>query len=78
MSADRIKREILAALRHPEAEDGLYFNNLTELYEEEERPPVIGEDVEILDALKALIDEGLVTTTDGEAGTIFLLSRQAA
>lgn len=74
MSAERIRKEILAALEHPEAEDGLYFSNLTELYEEEERPAVVGDDLEILDALKQLIDDGIVITSEGEAGTIFLLN----
>ena len=36
MSNTDIKREILAALSHPEAEDGLYFNNLIIVHEEEE------------------------------------------
>lgn len=75
MSDNRIKSEIISALEHPEAEDGLYFSNLTELYEEEERPSVVGDDIEILDALKELIDEGRVVTMEGEAGTIFMLNR---
>ncbi len=72
----RIKKEILAALEHPEAEDGLYFNNLTGLYEEEERPPVVGDEIDILDALKELLEEDRIKTMDGEAGTIFILNRK--
>ena len=74
-SISRIKSEIIAALEHPEAEDGLYFNNLTGLHEEEERPPVVGDEIDILDALKELLEEGRIVTMDGEAGTIFMLSR---
>ena len=74
MAISKIKQEIIDALRHPEAEEGLYFGNLSELYEEEERPAVSGTEVEILDALKELIDEGKVITTDGEAGLIFILA----
>lgn len=72
----RIKKEILAALEHPEAEDGLYFNNLTGLYEEEERPPVVGDEIDILDALKELLEEDRIKTMDGETGTIFILNRK--
>lgn len=75
MADARIKTEILAALDHPEAEDGLYFTNLTQLYEEEERPQVMGEDADILEALRELIQDGEVLTSTGEAGTIFMRRR---
>jgi hypothetical protein len=76
MADTTIKQQILAALDHPEAEDGLYFGNLTQLYEEEERPAVVGEEVDILDALKELIAEGAVSTSEGEAGVIFTRCRK--
>lgn len=75
MADPRIKSEILAALDHPEAEDGLYFTNLTNLYEEEERPAVSGGDEDILEALKELIQDGEVLTSTGEAGMIFMRRR---
>ncbi|MFN8391936.1 MAG: hypothetical protein U0136_16725 [Bdellovibrionota bacterium] len=75
MADASIKKQIISALEHPEAEDGLYFGNLTQLYEEEERPPVVGKDEDILEALKELISEGRVSTSEGEAGVIFILNR---
>jgi hypothetical protein len=61
-----IKQEIISALTHPEAEDGLYFSNLYVLHEEDERPAVSGSELEILDALKDLIREGRVLTDDSD------------
>ena len=75
MADEKIKSEILAALDHPEAEDGLYFTNLTQLYEEEERPQVNGADADIMEALKELIQDGEVFTATGEAGLIFMRRR---
>jgi phytoene dehydrogenase-like protein len=74
---DRIKKQIILALRHPEADEGLYFRNFFHLHEEDERPAVQGGQEEILDALKQLISEGQVvmhpgTGEDGEV--IFSLS----
>ena len=75
MADERIKQEIIQALSHPEAEEGLYFGNLYQLYEEEERPAVVGEEVDILDALKELIADGEVSVSEGENGVIFALRR---
>lgn len=63
MSEERIKRQIIAALSHPEAEDGLYFNNLIIVHEEEERPIVEGEEAQVQAALDALVREGSITVT---------------
>lgn len=68
-----IKAQIIEALRHPEAEEGLYFDNFSQLHEEDERAPVIGEDLEILDALRELIEEGKVTTDESAKEVIFFL-----
>jgi hypothetical protein len=48
MNAHSIREQIVAALSHPEAEDGLYFNNLIVVHEEEERPIVEGDETIIL------------------------------
>lgn len=69
----RIKEEILQALAHPEAEDGLYLNNLLVVHEEEERNPVIGTQEEVLKALRELVDEGRVREHKGSESTIFSL-----
>jgi hypothetical protein len=73
MSNPEIKREILAALSHPEAEDGLYFNNLIIVHEEEERPIVRGEEREVVDALRDLVKAGTVETTGNGPETIYKL-----
>ena len=71
---ERVKSEIITALRHPEAEEGLYFRNFTLLHEEDERDPVQAGEVEILDALKELIEEGRVVITEGGDEAIFMLN----
>ena len=60
MANSTIKAEILAALSHPEAEDGLYFNNLIVVHEEEERPIVHGEESQVFGALEELAREGKI------------------
>jgi hypothetical protein len=65
MNDESIKAQIEAALSHPEAEDGLYFNNLIVVHEEEERPIVEGDEGSILRVLEELIEKGLVTV-EGE------------
>jgi len=69
----RIKREILEVLQHPEAQDGLYFRNFFHLHEEDDRKPVVGDEVEILDALRELIDAGRVVMNDNGSEAIFQL-----
>jgi hypothetical protein len=70
---EAIKNAIIEALSHPEAEDGLYLNNLQVVHEEEERPPVPGTQLEILDVLRDLISEGRVYTNEEGEDVIFLL-----
>jgi hypothetical protein len=72
-SASRIKDQIVAALSHPEAEDGLYFNNLIVVHEEEERPIVQGEEAEIRRVLSQLVKERVVVTSGSGDGEIFRL-----
>ncbi len=82
MNMDRmisVKEMILVALQHPEAQDGLYFRNFRNLHEEDERPAVEADEIEILDALKELMNEGRVLMDESGPEMIFLLaSRQAA
>ncbi|MGA1191475.1 MAG: hypothetical protein ACO3XO_04260 [Bdellovibrionota bacterium] len=67
------REDILTALSHPEASDGLYLDNLQVVHEEEDRLPVRGTQLEILDALKGLIEEGKVRTNDSGEKVIFYL-----
>ena len=69
----QVKEQVLAALKHPEAEEGLYFRNFALLHEEDERPKVIADEVEILDALHALIEEGKVQLDDSGKEVVFQL-----
>jgi len=73
-----IKDQIIAALRHPEAEEGLYFRNLMHLHEEDERPAVEGEEKEVLVALNELVKEGKVLLDQTQEDLIFQLAPMAA
>lgn len=76
-SHSRIREQILEALRHPEAEDGLYFRNFFHLHEEDERRAVSGEQSEIMAELNRLIADGLVKVSPGageDAEVIFSLA----
>ena len=73
MRQAEIKREIMAALSHPEAEDGLYFNNLIIVHEEEERPIVRGEESEVVEALQQLVASGAVEVSGSGNETIYRL-----
>ena len=70
---DNIKAQVLAALRHPEADERLYFRNFTILHEEDERPRVVADEVDILDALHALIEEGKVQLDESQQEAVFQL-----
>ena len=71
---DQIKKQILEALKHPEAEEGLYFRNFAHLHEEDERPQVAGEEIEILDALKELIASNRVRVDESGEEVVFFLA----
>ena len=72
---ERIKQEILAALKHPEADEGLFFRNFAHLHEEDERPGVDGTPQQIQEALAELVDEGLVIADTAREEPVFALSR---
>ena len=71
---DLIKKQILKALHHPEAEEGLYFRNFTLLHEEDERQIVEGDQLEILEALKELIEENYVRVDESGKEVVFFAS----
>jgi hypothetical protein len=74
-SLKRIKQEILRALSHDEAEEGLYFSNLYHLHEEDERPAVEGSEDEIAAAISSLLAEGRILQEDAQGEAIYRLSR---
>jgi hypothetical protein len=74
MKSNSIRKQIIAALSHPEAEDGLYFNNLIVVHEEEERPIVEGNEAEIMAVLNEMVNEGLVSSSGTGSQQIFSLT----
>ncbi len=70
------KAQILEALGHAEAAEGLYFRNLWHLHEEDERTQVLADEVEILDVLKELIAEGRISMDESGKEVIFKLVRE--
>lgn len=65
----------MAALSHPEAEDGLYFNNLIVVHEEEERPIVEGDETVILQTLDDMVTEGTLSVSGEGAQRIYMLAQ---
>ena len=76
MELATIEKQILSALKHPEAEEGLYLGNFNVLHEEDERPRVEASEIEILDALKCLIEQGTVLAQDQGESVVFLLGKK--
>ncbi len=70
---EQVKLQIIMALQHQEAEEGLYLRNFFHLHEEDERPAVTAPEEDIVDALNDLIEIGIIRTERDPAGMIFLL-----
>lgn len=71
-----VKLQIIKALEHPEAQEGLYFRNFYALHEEDEREAVEADQVVILDALKELMSEGKVVMEEGGKEAVFHLAKR--
>lgn len=69
--SEAIKQQILAALSHPEADEGLFFTNLYYLHEEDERPQVEASEELILEAIKELLSEQKIRVDDSQEQLIF-------
>jgi hypothetical protein len=76
MNQSLIRDQIVAALSHPEAEDGLYFNNLIVVHDEEERPIVEGDETAILQVLEDMRSEGLICVSGDGNQRIYALVTQ--
>jgi len=74
MDTTNVKDQIIRALEHPEADEGLYFRNLHYLHEEDDREPVAAPQEEILEALHELIAEGRVSMDSNGQEAIFRLN----
>ena len=70
-----IQDAILTALKHDEAEDGLYFSNLFHLHEEDEREAVPGSPEDIERVLRVLVNDGIVTEEGSGDQAIYRIAR---
>ena len=75
-SLEPIKRQILEALKHPEAEEGLYFENFFNVYEEEERQAVEAEQDLVLDAISELLRAGVIEADETGEKVVFRLKKR--
>lgn len=75
MDNNEIRSKVIAALQHPEAEEGLYLDNFHHLHEEDERVRVNATELQILDTLKELIAEGKVTADESGEAVVFMLKK---
>ncbi len=73
-SQTSVRKMILAALSHSEAEEGLYFRNFTSLHHEDQRPKVEAPEELVLDELNALIREGKVKVGYDQLEPVFMLA----
>ena len=74
MIRETIREQILAALKHSEAEDGLYFNNLIVVHEEEERPIVEGAEADVQRVLDAMVEAGELSVVGEGSQKIYSLT----
>lgn len=76
-SIAEIKTELLKALVHNEAEDGLFFCNFKLLHEEDERPYVHGCPKTVAKALNELVREGKVYLWEENDRVVFKVKKEA-
>ena len=69
-----IKQTLRQALKHQEAEDGLYFRNFFNMHEADERPMVKASKEDISKALNELIKENKVKLSSFDDDVIFMLN----
>lgn len=74
----QIKSEIIQALQHPEAEEGLYLDNFYHLHEEDTRPMVNATESQIVGALEQLISEGAVHIDSSSGKVVFKITASQA
>lgn len=73
-NTNNIKSEILSALAHEEAEDGLFLDNFLLNHPEDERPKVSGTEAEILACIEELIAERKVKLEETGGKVVFRLA----
>ncbi len=70
---DEVKREVLLALSHQEAEDGLFYSNFRSLHEEDERPTVNSPSNLLNEALTDLVRDGVIELGEVSDKVVFRL-----
>ena len=74
---ETVKDQVLRALQHPEADEGLYLRNFAYVHEEDERPKVEADQMELLDALNELVQEGKVILDESCEEVVFHLAQSS-
>lgn len=72
---EAIKEQVLCALRHPEADEGLYLRNFSYVHDEDERPKVEADQIDLLNALNELVQEGKVILDESCEEVVFHLAQ---
>lgn len=70
---EKLKEQIIEVLSHPEADEGLYFRNFTNLHEEDDRPKIEADEADILLILNELVREGVVVLEENQGEAVFIL-----
>lgn len=73
LSLEEVSNQVILALQHVEAEDGLYLDNFYHLHEEDERPPVTATPEQIFEALQILISDRKVRCEGLESEKVYKL-----
>lgn len=72
---ENLKEQIITALNHAEAEDGLFFQNFIIVHESEDRQPVTTNDAGLIYALEDLVKDEKVTMAAMDGKVIFQLKK---
>lgn len=70
---DEVRQQILQALRHQEAEAGLFFRNFVIQHEADERPEVFADPNCIMVELESLVRDGIVHLEQQDTQVVFSL-----
>lgn len=68
-----LESQITQALKHPEAEDGLFFQNFAIVHESEDRQPVSASDQDLIKALESMVLKKQVSLNAMDGKVIFKL-----
>jgi hypothetical protein len=72
---ENLKNQIINALNHTEAEDGLFFQNFIIVHESEDRQPVMTNDAGLIYALEDLVKDEKVSMGVMDGKVIFKIKK---